>query len=188
MYFSPFSLTSFTNYHRYKYPKFREQCDVRTLNNTFFWFNLRFNYNSLLCDLGLNMEAAWAKYWLLCDQICLAKLIYFCCILCRLLLEAFPSDLYEAVYIQKSLTGKLPAAVCREYKEYLPLRNNRSATRKILTIPKHKTQQFENSPLYRPIKTWNSIPQNLKDTESDATTFKKSYQILPKSFYHLKID
>ena len=80
---------------------------------------------------------------------------------------------HEAVYIQKGLTGKLPAAVCREYKEYLPLRNNRSAMRKILTIPKHKTQQFENSPLYRTIKTWNSIPQNLKDTESDAT---KSYQ------------
>ena len=78
---------------------------------------------------------------------------------------------HEAVYIQKGLTGKLPAAVCREYKEYLPLRNNRSAMRKILTIPKHKTQQFENSPLYRTIKTWNSIPQNLKDTESEAITF-----------------
>lgn len=82
--------------------------------------------------------------------------------------------IHEAVYIQKGLTGKLPTAINEEYKQHLSLKNNRSADRRILTIPQHKTQQYENSPLYRTIKTWNSIPQDIKDAET--STFKLTYQ------------
>ena len=82
--------------------------------------------------------------------------------------------IHEAVYIHKGLAGKLPTAISDEYKQYYSLKNNRSADRKILRIPKHKTQQYENSPLYRTIKTWNSIPQDIKDAET--TSFKQTYQ------------
>ena len=81
--------------------------------------------------------------------------------------------IHEAVYIHKGLAGKLPTAISDEYKQHYSLKNNRSADRRILRIPKHKTQQYENSPLYRTIKTWNSIPQDIKNTE---TTFKQTYQ------------
>ena len=82
--------------------------------------------------------------------------------------------IHEAVYIQKGLTGKLPTAISEEYSEHLSLKNNRSAERRTLTIPMHNTHQYENSPLYRTIKTWNSIPQEIRDTET--STFKQTYQ------------
>ena len=82
--------------------------------------------------------------------------------------------IHEAVYIQKGLAGKLPIAISEEYKHHLSLKNNRSADRMLLTIPKHKSQHYENSPLYRTIKTWNSIPQNIKDAAT--STFKQTYQ------------
>ena len=84
--------------------------------------------------------------------------------------------IHEAVYIQKGLAGKLPAAVSREYKQHFSLKNNRSADKKILTIPKHRTQNYENCPLYRTIKTWNTIPQDIKDKDVETTTFKRAYQ------------
>ena len=84
--------------------------------------------------------------------------------------------IHEAVYIQKGLNDKLPAAISREYKKQLSLKANRSADRRILTIPKHKSKMFENSTLYRTIKTWNSIPQSIKDKDQETATFKKAYQ------------
>ena len=84
--------------------------------------------------------------------------------------------IHEAVFIQKGLKGKLPTAISREYNQQLSLKANRSAERRILTIPKHRTQTYENSPLYRTIKTWNSIPQAMKDHDTETATFKKEYQ------------
>ena len=84
--------------------------------------------------------------------------------------------IHEAVYIHKGLAGKLPVAICREYENHLSLKNNRSSDRRTLTIPNHKTQQYENSPLYRTIKTWNSVPLNIRATDTETTTFKQTYQ------------
>jgi hypothetical protein len=81
---------------------------------------------------------------------------------------------HEAVFIQKGLSGKLPAAITRQYQQHLPHMQNRSADRKILVIPKHNTEKFKSSPLYRTIKTWNNTPQEIK--EAGTTTFKKKYQ------------
>ena len=82
--------------------------------------------------------------------------------------------IHEAVYIKKGLAGKLPIAICEEYNQHQSRKNNRSADKMLLTIPKHKSQQYENSPLYRTIKTWNSIPHHIKLTET--STFKQKYQ------------
>ena len=88
--------------------------------------------------------------------------------------------IHEAVYIHKGLAGKLPTAINREYSELRSLKQNRSAERAIITIPQHRNEQFKNSPLYRTITTWNSIPQEIKEIET-TSTFKNAYQ------NHLKI-
>ena len=84
-------------------------------------------------------------------------------------------QIHEGVYTKKALIGNLPAGICRQYQQQQSTVNNRSSDRKILTIPKHKTEHYKNSPFYRTITTWNSVPKEIKDAETMAT-FKKNYQ------------
>ena len=83
--------------------------------------------------------------------------------------------IHEGVYTKKALSGNLPAAICRQYQQQQSTMNNRSTNRKILKIPKHKTEKYKDSPFYRTISTWNSIPLEIKNAETTAT-FKKKYQ------------
>ena len=83
--------------------------------------------------------------------------------------------IHEAVYAHKAITGNFPKAITRQYHQQQSLVANRSAGRKILKIPQHKTEHFKNSPIYRTIATWNSIPQEIKESET-TTTFKNKYQ------------
>lgn len=83
--------------------------------------------------------------------------------------------IHEGVYVHKALKGNLPLAVCRQFQQQQSQMNNRSTNRKILTIPKHKTEKYKNSPFYRTISTWNNIPQSIKDSET-TTTFKHNLQ------------
>ena len=89
--------------------------------------------------------------------------------------------IHEGVYTKKALSGNLPTAICRQYNQQQSTMNNRSSSRKILTIPKHKTEHYKNSPFYRTITTWNSIPQEIKVAET--STFKKKYQAHITSTY-----
>ena len=82
--------------------------------------------------------------------------------------------IHEGVNVKKALNGNLPAEICRQYQQQQSTMNNRSSNRIILTIPRHKTEHYKNSPFYRTI-TWNSIPQAIKDCET-TNTFKKNYQ------------
>ena len=75
-------------------------------------------------------------------------------------------EIHEAVFTHKALAGRQPAATISSYQKHLSLKNNRTAEKKILSIPKHKTENFKNSPIYRTIKTWNNIPQELKVEEN----------------------
>ena len=81
---------------------------------------------------------------------------------------------HEAVYVHKALSGKLPRSICQQYQNHQSLKNYRSADKQILTIPKHKTESYKKSPLYRTINTWNNTPNEMKTTET--STFKKNYQ------------
>lgn len=91
--------------------------------------------------------------------------------------------IHEAVYTQKALSGKQPTAVVKEYEQYKSRMNHRSTERNILTIPKHRTEKFKNSPVYRTITTWNKVPQFLRTTETK--TFKNSYQTyIHKTYKH----
>ena len=60
---------------------------------------------------------------------------------------------HEAVYVHKALSGKLPRSICQQYQNHQSLKNYRSADKQILTIPKHKTESYKKSPLYRTINT-----------------------------------
>ena len=81
---------------------------------------------------------------------------------------------HEAVFITKSLLNKTAQNITNQYLEYLPSCVTRQAQTGKLNIPKHRTVAYENSPLYRTIKTWNDIPSNIET--NDAKTLKKQYQ------------
>ena len=83
-------------------------------------------------------------------------------------------QIHESVYVHKALAGKLPHPICQQYLQQQSLKNYRSADKQILSIPKHKTEHFKNSPLYRSIKSWNRTPDSMKKVET--STFKKKLQ------------
>ena len=81
---------------------------------------------------------------------------------------------HDAVYVHKALSGKLPAKICQQYQKQQSLKKFRSAENQILTIPKHKTENYKNSPLYRSIVAWNNTPADIKKLET--ATFKQKLQ------------
>ena len=79
-----------------------------------------------------------------------------------------------AVQVKKSLLGKSPVNIHQLYVNQLSKENSRAATRGDLNFPKHKLQQYQEGPLYTSIKTWNSIPPELR--ANDLTNFKRKLQ------------
>ena len=82
---------------------------------------------------------------------------------------------HEAVYVHKAMHDKLPSQVTEHYTDFKPQPNLRSASNLTLNIPKHKTQQYQHSPTYRTIKSWNSTPTSFR-TEEITNTFKNKLQ------------
>ena len=72
------------------------------------------------------------------------------------------------------MSGKMPKNITEDYNKLQPRLNHRSAENMILNIPAHKTSKYENSVLYRSVKTWNQLPTELKN--EDTSTFKKKLQ------------
>ena len=81
---------------------------------------------------------------------------------------------HEAVFIQKALVNKQSQNITDNYLKYLPTSNTRFAAAGKLTLPKHKTFKYQNSPLYRSIKTWNNIPTNIPTEKTQI--FKNKFQ------------
>lgn len=84
--------------------------------------------------------------------------------------------IHEAVYTHKALNRKLPAEVTAHYNNLEPMENLKSSISHTLNIPKHATEQYKRGPLYRTVKTWNSIPAELRSEDITTQTFKKKYQ------------
>ena len=68
-----------------------------------------------------------------------------------------------------------------KYLEYLPNEKTRQAIEGKLNLPKHRTTKYEKCPLYRTVKTWNSIPPHINQNNeinqnNQPNTFKKKYQ------------
>ena len=68
----------------------------------------------------------------------------------------------------------MPKNITEDYKKLKSYGNNRSAENGNLKIPKHKTTKYENSLLYRTVKTWNDTKAKLR-TET-TSSFKKKLQ------------
>ena len=83
-------------------------------------------------------------------------------------------NIHEAVFVHKTMSGKMPKNITEDYHKLQPRLNHRSAENMILNIPAHKTSKYENSVLYRSVKTWNQLPTELKN--EDTSTFKKKLQ------------
>ena len=81
---------------------------------------------------------------------------------------------HEAVFTHKALNEKMPRNITEEYKKLQSYANNRSAKNGSLKIPKHKTDKYENSVLYRTVKTWNKTEVAIRTDSTE--TFKKKLQ------------
>lgn len=79
-----------------------------------------------------------------------------------------------AVQVKKSLVGKSPGNINQLYVNQLSKENSRAATKGDLNLPKHRLQQYQQGPFYTSIKTWNSIPPELR--ANDLTNFKIKLQ------------
>ena len=79
-----------------------------------------------------------------------------------------------AVHVKKSLVAKTPENIQHLFMKHLSYEDTRAAVRGDLIYPKHRTQQYQQGPLYTAIKTWNHIPLNVRD--ANLSTFKKQLQ------------
>ena len=84
--------------------------------------------------------------------------------------------IHEAVYTHKALSSKLPDEAISHYTSLESRKNLRSSKNRTLNIPKHTTDQYQRGPLFRTVKTWNSVPTELRSDDITTTTFKKKYQ------------
>ena len=82
--------------------------------------------------------------------------------------------IHETVFAHKSIMNKHPENINSAYQSQLSKANTRSATEKKLTIPKHRTSKYEQSPFYRTITSWNAVPGNLH--LGNIKAHKNSYQ------------
>ena len=72
---------------------------------------------------------------------------------------------HEAVFTHKSLLQQNPESTNIDYFKQQPTSNTRNSASGKLNLPVHRTTKFQNSPLFRTIKAWNSCPDHLsKDT------------------------
>ena len=80
-------------------------------------------------------------------------------------------NIHTAVFVKKCLEGQAPKALTSRYNSFQrPVRLRQGN----LQLPTHRTQQYENGPLYSSLKIWNEVPQNLKQT--NLTNFKNEFQ------------
>ena len=80
----------------------------------------------------------------------------------------------EAVLVKKSLAGKAPSNIQLMYNNQKSKKATRAAQRDTLNLPKHKLNQYQQGPFYSSLKTWNTIPYNLR--ENDLSHFKSRLQ------------
>ena len=84
-------------------------------------------------------------------------------------------QVHEAVFIKKALMNKSSQNLTDKYLEYIPNEKTRQAIEGKLNLPKHRTTKYEKCPLYRTVKTWNSIPPHIIEN-NQPNTLKKKYQ------------
>ena len=79
-----------------------------------------------------------------------------------------------AVHVKKSLIAKAPNNIQNLFMKQLSYEDTRAAARGDLNYPKHRTQQYQQGPLYTAIKIWNQTHIQLRD--NNITNFKTQLQ------------
>ena len=69
--------------------------------------------------------------------------------------------IHETVFTHKSLLFMNPDQINNTYLQQIPTCDTRQAARGKLTPPRHSTSKYQNSPLYRSIKSWNTCPTHI---------------------------
>ena len=69
--------------------------------------------------------------------------------------------LHEATFTHKSLLFHNPDEINSTFIQQISTGNTRQSTQGKLILPKHTTSKYENSPVYRCIKSWNSCPPHI---------------------------
>ena len=80
---------------------------------------------------------------------------------------------HEATFTLKSLLDINPPHINQEYLKLLPM-NDRSSIQGKLNLPTHSTTRYEHSPLYKTIKSWNAVPENIP--RHNTKVFKTNFQ------------
>ena len=83
-------------------------------------------------------------------------------------------QIHLAVHVKKSLEGHTSDNIKNLYQSQVNNNITRAGTRGDLTYPKHKLEQYSKGPFYSSIKTWNSLPPNLRD--NNLNNFKTELQ------------
>lgn len=60
------------------------------------------------------------------------------------------------------------------YKSQQSTENTRAAAKGTLNYPKHRLHQYQQGAFYSSLKTWNSLPTDLR--ENDLKSFKRNLQ------------
>ena len=79
-----------------------------------------------------------------------------------------------AIHVKKSLIGKAPHNIQQMYSNQLSKEETRAAERGDFNYPNHKLQQYQQGAFYTSLKTWNSIPPNLR--QNKILSFKHDLQ------------
>ena len=81
---------------------------------------------------------------------------------------------HEGVFIHKALVQKSSKNLQKDYDFYSRKINTRNAKLGKLIQPAHSTTKYRKSVLYRTIKTWNELPQSVKndDPKKQKTNFQ----------------
>ena len=80
-------------------------------------------------------------------------------------------NIHTAVHVKKIIEGNAPEAIKLRYSNLKRPAGLRPGN---LQLPRHKTKQYEDGPLYSSLKIWNATPQHIRDTELNQ--FKDNLQ------------
>ena len=80
---------------------------------------------------------------------------------------------HEATFTLKSLLDINPSHINQEYLKQIPI-NDRNSIQGKLNLPAHSTTRYEQSPLYKTIKSWNAAPENI--STHNTKVFKTNFQ------------
>ena len=81
---------------------------------------------------------------------------------------------HESTFAHKAILLINPKNINAEFAQYQPTSNTRNALNGKLNLPTHRSSKYAASPLYRSIKSWNAVPENIPTT--NPKILKKSLQ------------